>query len=86
MAVQEVAKEIAVFAQAQDNGRGEFYQKVVALGPGTVRIWQLGQKDMVGPESQPPPMLMNGLPPKGMPMRRSSRKSRNMSTATPSAP
>ncbi len=50
---QLTARELAVFAQAQDDGRGDPYQKIVAQGPGTVRMWQPGQKDMTGPEAQP---------------------------------
>lgn len=50
---QLTAREIAVFAQAQDDGRGDPYQKVEATGPGTVRIWQPGQRDMTGPDTDP---------------------------------
>ena len=46
------AKELEMSAQAQDDdGRGEKYQRVIATGPGVVRIWQPGQKDLAaGPQ------------------------------------
>jgi hypothetical protein len=53
---QVVARELTVFTQAQDDGRGEKYQKVMAHGPGTVRIWQPGDRDMTGPTPGQPPM------------------------------
>jgi hypothetical protein len=59
---QLTARELAVFAQAQDDGRGEKYQRVEANGPGTVRIWQPGQRDLTGPEAAPTPAT--GAPPK----------------------
>ena len=42
------AKEIRLNAQAQEGGRGEKFQNVVADGPGVMRTWQPGQKDVVG--------------------------------------
>ena len=51
---QLTAREIAVFAQAQDDPRAEKYQKVEATGPGVVRIWQPGQRDLTGPDAAPP--------------------------------
>ena len=47
------AREVAVNAVAQDEGRPEKYQTVVAHGPGVVRMWQPGQKDMVGLDAKP---------------------------------
>lgn len=48
------AKEIRVNARAQEPGRGERYQQVIADGPGTMRTWQPGQKEVVGaPGPQP---------------------------------
>jgi hypothetical protein len=46
-----MAQEIRMFAQAQDPGGGEKYQRVEADGPGVLRIWQLGERDPAGPGS-----------------------------------
>jgi hypothetical protein len=42
---QLTAQELRMFAQAQDPGGGEKYQRVEADGPGVLRIWQMGDKD-----------------------------------------
>ena len=42
------AEVLRMFAQAQDPGGGEKYQRVEADGPGVLRIWQMGDKDPVG--------------------------------------
>jgi hypothetical protein len=42
------AQELRMFAQAQDPGGGEKYQKVEADGPGVLRIWQMGDKNPTG--------------------------------------
>jgi hypothetical protein len=39
------AQELEMFAQMQDTPGGEKYQRVVASGPGVLRIWQPGDKD-----------------------------------------
>lgn len=48
---QVVARELVMTADARDlsDPRSVPYQKVEGWGPGTVRIWQLGQKDIAGP-------------------------------------
>ncbi len=48
-----IAQGLTMTAQARDV-RGELCQEVVGDGPGTVRIWQLGQKDAAGPTNPPP--------------------------------
>jgi hypothetical protein len=48
------AREIVLNAQAQDMGRGEKYQAVVADGPGVMRTWQPGQKDIAAPGAAAP--------------------------------
>lgn len=47
------ARELYLNAKRLDD-RGDPYQMVMAHGPGVVRIWQPGQKDMTGPPTQPP--------------------------------
>ncbi|MDB5308699.1 MAG: hypothetical protein JWO38_2901 [Gemmataceae bacterium] len=56
------ARELVLTAQVFEAGIKDPYQQVIAYGPGTVRIWQLGQKDAAGPPAgnAPPP----GAPPK----------------------
>jgi len=48
------ARSLTMKAQERD-ARGEPYQQVEGEGPGTVRIWQAGQKDAAGPGAPPPP-------------------------------
>ncbi len=43
------AQELKMEAQAQDPTGGEKYQRVVAEGPGTLRIWQQGDANPTGP-------------------------------------
>jgi hypothetical protein len=47
------AREMVVHAQAQDDPRGEKYQLVKAEGPGEMRTWQPGQKDLTAPPPAP---------------------------------
>jgi hypothetical protein len=47
------AQELKMFAQFQDPGTVEKYQRVEAFGPGVLRIWQLGDKDPGGPGPSP---------------------------------
>ncbi len=60
-------QELKMEAQAQDPNGGEKYQRVVAEGPGTLRIWQQGDANPVGPAAgaQPTPMAPGALPSKG---------------------
>jgi len=46
------AQELRMFAQAQD-ASGEKFQRVEADGPGIVRIWQAGDKNMTEPAAKP---------------------------------
>jgi hypothetical protein len=57
------AQELAMYAQMQDATGGEKFQQVVADGPGTLRIWQLGDKNLAAPGAPP----ANGKPMPGMP-------------------
>lgn len=43
------AADLKMEAQARDEGSKEAFQRVVAEGPGTVRIWQQGEADPAGP-------------------------------------
>lgn len=43
------AAELKMEAQAQEPGSGEKFQRVVAEGRGTLRIWQLGEANPAGP-------------------------------------
>ena len=59
------AQELKMDAQAQDPAGGEKYQRVVADGPGTLRIWQAGEANPAGaPMPMPMPMPMPGAPAK----------------------
>ncbi|MBX9623047.1 MAG: hypothetical protein K2X82_04455 [Gemmataceae bacterium] len=44
------AKELVIAARATDPATREVYQQVFGHGPGTVRIWQPGEKDEAGRE------------------------------------
>jgi hypothetical protein len=57
------AKELYLNASRRDE-RGDPYQMVMAHGPGIVRVWQAGQKDLTGP---PPPPAGQRPPPKAPP-------------------
>jgi hypothetical protein len=50
------ARELVMTANARDDGQSQPYQEVVGHGPGTVRIWQPGEKEVVAtPGSKPAP-------------------------------
>lgn len=59
---QLTALEIKVEAQVQDSEGGEKYQRVDALGPGIVRIWQPGDKETEGPALTDTPQPMKPMP------------------------
>lgn len=56
------AVELKVEAQAADSAGGERYQSVTALGPGKVRIWQPGDRDMAGPAGAADPKKTDAAP------------------------
>lgn len=65
------AQELKIESQVQDPEGGERYQRVEALGPGIVRIWQPGDKEMEGAAptdatqpAKPMPMGMKPTPAK----------------------
>lgn len=59
---QLTARELVVTATG-DDARGDRSQKMVAHGPGTLRIWQPGSKDQTDP-GQPPNPRTGGTAPK----------------------
>lgn len=62
--VQEVrARELMITARVRDPGSAEEYQRVEGTGPGTVRLWQPGEKDAAGPADAPKPPPKPGQPP-----------------------
>ena len=54
--VQEVrARELLIAARVRDPGSADEYQKIEGTGPGTVRLWQPGEKETAGPADAPKP-------------------------------
>lgn len=60
---QLVASELRLQAQARDEGRGEPYRLVAAMGPGVVRTWAPGSKDDDPTGAAPPPRQPGAAPP-----------------------
>jgi hypothetical protein len=64
------AAELKLEARVQDAAGGEPYQSVKAFGPGEVRVWQLGDKDLDGgpaPNAKPPAQSMGPMQPGAKP-------------------
>lgn len=57
------ATEMEVFARKFDPGAKEPYQEVVGTGPGEVRIWQLGEKEVARGPAAPAPAPRPAAPP-----------------------
>ncbi|AWM37154.1 hypothetical protein GobsT_49120 [Gemmata obscuriglobus] len=56
------ASELRMFAQAQEPGSKETFQRIIAEGPGRVRIWQQGEANPVGPAGGAAPQPMQPVP------------------------
>ena len=54
-----VARELEMNARVFEAGRKDPFQRVIATGPGTVRLWQSGLKDEAGPKGAAAPAPMN---------------------------